>query len=247
METISGVFTLQQQAADAARQLRTRGFENINLLIPGATADDPRSIELSDTEQPGMGKAVGGVVGAAIGIAGGLELGALIATAPVPGVGPVLAIGMTAAALLGAGGAIGGAAAGAAFDESVAGLPADERFVYLDALRQNRSVLFVQVPHEHDAERVRETLGLAGAESIDAARESWWIGLRSAEHEHYTGSGGNFARDEQAYRKGFEAALRENGRSSKDEAIAIYCADGTDRKAFESGYDRGEAYRQRNR
>ncbi len=70
-------------------------------------------------------------------MAAGLEFGAAAATVLIPGVGPVLAVGLAAAAILGIGGAVGGAAAGAALEkDSTTGLPADELFVYKDALRQ---------------------------------------------------------------------------------------------------------------
>ena len=42
---------------------------------------------------------------------------------------------------------------------------------------------------------------------VDAAREEWWVGLRSAEKEHYRALGGNFENAELDYRRGFEAAL----------------------------------------
>ena len=53
---------------------------------------------------------------------------------------------------------------------------------------------------------VREALAAAGAETIDAAREQWWIGLRGAEQEGYTYTDGEFSEVEPYYRKGFEAA-----------------------------------------
>ena len=40
-----------------------------------------------------------------------MELGAVVATILIPGVGPVLAVGIAAAAILGVGGVVGGAAA----------------------------------------------------------------------------------------------------------------------------------------
>jgi hypothetical protein len=51
-----------------------------------------------------------------------------------------------------------------------------------------------------------------GAESIDAARKQWWIGLRTAEQEHYSIPGRTFAEDEDVYRMGFEAALHARHR-----------------------------------
>jgi hypothetical protein len=231
MITVAGVFRSRQRAARAAQELPQAGLQNINLLTPGSADLQVDSVPTSDAEQPGMGKAVGGVVGGALGVAGGLGLGTAAATVLIPGVGPVVAVGLAAAAILGAGGAVGGAAAGAALEkESTNGLPADELFVYKDALRQGRSVIFVQARDDDEAARARQALAQAGAESIDAAREEWWIGLRSAEQEHYHALGGNFAQDEQEYRRGFEAALRNYSATDNSEA-------------YRCGYERGKAYR----
>ena len=81
-----------------------------------------------------------------------MELGAAAATILIPGVGPVLAVGIAAAAILGVGGAVGGAAAGAALEkDSTMGLPADELFVYKDALKQGRSVILVEAQNDDEA------------------------------------------------------------------------------------------------
>src|SRR5436853_2061071 len=178
MTTVAGVFRSRERAQRAASDLRQAGVRNINVLAPGAVSQAD-AVPTMETEQPGMGKAVGGVVGGALGIAGGLEIGTAAATLVVPGVGPVLAAGVAAAALLGAGGAVGGTVVGGTLEEeSTTGLPADELFVYKDALRQGRSVLFVQARDHNEAARARQTLEKAAAESVDAAREEWWIGLR---------------------------------------------------------------------
>ena len=50
-------------------------------------------------------------------------------------------------------------------------------------------------------ERAREILAEAGAESLDAARRAWWIGLRDAESEHYRALGYNFEQDHELYRQ----------------------------------------------
>src|SRR3989441_8470990 len=114
--------------------------------------------------------------------------------------------------LLGLSGAAGGAAAGDLMEKRIAGLPHDELFVYEDALRQGRTVVFVEVEDEMSAEAVRQGFAEGGAETVDAARERWWIGLRSAEKESYSVDGGNFERDEVYYRKGFETALSPGAR-----------------------------------
>lgn len=224
-------------------------MEHINLLLPGSPEQEIHSIPTSETEQPGVGAAIGGVVGAALGMAGGFELG-VGATMLIPGVGPVLAVGLAAAAALGVGGALGGAALGEAADHrSTEGVPSDEIFFYEDALRQGRSVVLVLAADSDEAQRARDILGAAGAESLDAARESWWVGLRDAEKEHYQALGENFAKDHDAYRMGFEAGLRREcrGKPVKDarECLRDLYPDVWESKAFVSGFERGVAYRER--
>jgi len=165
----------------------------------------------------------------------------------VPGVGPVLAFGLLGAALLGTGGAAAGALAGEAFEKAMAdGLPHDELYVYEDALRRGRSVLIAFADDEQMAENARAELARAGAESVDAAREEWWIGLRDAEQEHYTSQGGDFNLDEAKYRLGFEAALHPDrrGKSGEDVASTLQQEYGSDSvtPAFRQGYERGQRY-----
>lgn len=234
MQTVAGVFSSTQNAQRAAAALRQVGIANVNVLLPGSSASSLDAVPKSETEQPGMGAALGGVVGGAVGMVSGLGIGAA-ASLLVPGVGPVLAIGLGAAALFGAGGAAGGAAAGAALEEeSTIGLPADELFVYKDALRRGKSVLFVQARDDDEAQRATMALNAAGAETIDAAREQHWIGLRDAEREHYEAMGGAFDQNERDYRRGFEAAMADSGNPRPaDREVSNY--------AYRRGYDRGLA------
>jgi hypothetical protein len=197
-------------------------------------------------EQPGVGKAIGGVVGAALGMAGGFELGVGV-TALVPGVGPVLAAGLAGMALLGAGGAMAGAAvAGKAEQSTTPGLPADEIFFYEDALRQGRTVIVVMANGATEARRAQEILAAAGAESIDAARHAWWVGLRSAESEHYEAPEEDLVSGEAAYRTGFEAALRREIRGKSYAEAADYLRaefpDLWETEAFCDGFTRGREY-----
>jgi hypothetical protein len=240
MITVAGVFRSRERAQQAAVDLRQTGLRNINLLIPGDTASQVSEVPTIEGEQPGMGKAVGTVLGGALGMAAGMEIGAAAATILIPGVGPVLAVGIAAAAILGVGGAVGGAAAGAALEkDSTIGLPADELFVYKDALKQGRSVIFVEARDDSEAAEANAVLASAGAESIDAAREEWWVGLRSAEKEHYRALGRNFEAEEQDYRRGFEAALRNGNRTANADRVAS--------EAYRHGYERGAAYHQQHR
>jgi hypothetical protein len=137
-----------------------------------------------------MGKAIGGVVGGALGTASGLSLGAATSLL-IPAVGPVLATGLIGAAILGTGGALGGAAVGRALEDALAkGVPIDEMYVYEEALRQGRTVIVVFVKNTDEEELARIVLAESHAETVDAAREDWGIGLRSAEESHYRGAGG---------------------------------------------------------
>ncbi|MGI9106200.1 MAG: hypothetical protein ACR2G4_08130 [Pyrinomonadaceae bacterium] len=249
MNTVAGIFASRADAERGIENLRGLGLaeENINLLSPGSTERQIESVPTTETEQPGMGNALGGVVGGAMGAAGGMTLGAAAASLLVPGVGPIMAAGLIGAALFGAGGAAAGMAAGGALEGEIAqGLPHDELFVYEDALRQGRTVLIVSAEDEAQAESARGALSQAGAESVDAARESWWVGLRDAEEEDYTGQGRDFTTDETHYRRGFEAALhpqrRDAAYESSSEQLRDKYGEACAHDAFRCGYERGQSY-----
>lgn len=248
VETVASVFRSRndaQRAALEAHRVRLDGGR-INLLLPGASEDEIRSIRTSETEQPGMGATFGGVLGGSLGLASGFVVEAAV-SALIPGVGPVLAIGATAAALLGIGGAVGGAAVGSAAErKTTEGLPADEIFFYEDALRQGRSVVLAMARDHTEADWLRHFFVRFGAETLDAARHAWWIGLRDAEKEHYKALGRDFEEAEVEYRAGFEAALRRElrGRSfiqSMENLKAEYPETWTTH-AFRCGFDRGQLY-----
>ena len=257
MEAITGVFQTREAAQKTFEKLQqdTRIHPGkITVLTPGSEADVEREIQsvpTDATEQPGMGKAFGALAGGGVGITGGALLVAL-----VPGVGPISAIGLLGAAILGAAGASVGARIGGKAEESLSeGIPEDEIFVYEDALRKGRTVLVSLVEDEKSAREVREILDEEGAESVDAAREQWWIGLRSAEQGHYEKAGANFADDERFYRLGFEAALHARTRCREfDQVSAEMDAALEDvqreypgkqvEEPFTRGYQRGRDYYQ---
>ena len=250
METVVGIFNSFADARRAAAILQSIGISEsrITVLSPRTRESEiDARIPTTDTEQPGMGAALGGTVGAALGVAGGLEAGAAVASLLIPGVGPVLAFGLLGAAILGVGGAAAGTLAGHAIeDEIAAGVPRDEVFVYEDALRRGRSVVLAFADSDKAAEKAREALHRAGAESVDAAREAWWIGLRDAEGAHYTKQGGDFNADEAKYRLGFEAAMHPDcrGRNCEDMIDHLNRKYGAyaERPAFREGYVRGQNY-----
>ena len=246
MEPEVGIFRDRAQTEAAARRLREAGFSGaqIEILLPGDAARAESLVETDDAEQPGVGRAIGGVVGGAVGASTGLGLAATAASLLIPGVGPVTAIGIAAAALFGAAGAVGGVAAGGALeDRSTRGLPHDELYLYRDALMHGKGVVFLLPETDEEAKRARSALRSAGAESLDAARDAWWIGVRDAEKTHYDGAGGDFDAHEEFYRRGYVAGLHPHrvGLSYDDALPQLRAAagDASGHDAFRRGYERG--------
>ncbi|MFZ0860929.1 MAG: hypothetical protein ABR881_21640 [Candidatus Sulfotelmatobacter sp.] len=256
MEAVSGVFKTRTAAERAVQEASKVGIpaDKITLLAPGSEDQvdkEMQSVPTDTAEQPGMGKTIGALLGGGVGITGGSLLFAL-----VPGVGPITALGLLGAAIVGAAGATVGATVGDKMEKSTTeGLPEDEIFVYEDALRQGRSVVVALVEDDDSAARLRELMKREGAESVDAAREQWWIGLRSAEENHYSQSGKNFADDEKFYRLGFQAALHARTRCMEFDQVSgeMNAAledvqrehPGVDlEEAFTRGYQRGRDYYQ---
>ena len=248
MKAVVGVFKSRSEAERSAAELVPLKIPNarINILTPEVTEKEIAAVPTVAGEQPGTGKAMGAVVGGAMGVAGGVGLAPAIAGLLVPGVGPVLGMGILAGTLLGAIGAVGGAAVGGALERCKSeGLPEDELFIYEDALRKGRTVVVVMA-EDDEADAVRGALELAGAETVDRAREMWWLGLRDVEKERYTADGANFEHDERDFRSGFEAALQLRNRNRSYEECYQELAERDARvyesEAFRRGYERGLQY-----
>ena len=252
MESIVGLFDSAEKARQAAEAVSRTGIptERLSVLTPRSSeAEVHARVATSETEQPGMGKAVGGVVGGVFGATTGMGLGALAASLLVPGFGAIAAAELLGAAILGVGGVAGGAAAGGALEEKMSrGLPKDELYLYEHALHNGKSLVFALVD-EDEADRVRAELAAHGATSLDAAHETWWVGIRDTEKEAYEREGRDFAAAEPTYRKGFEAAMspRFRGRdyetASKDLRDLYPQVFGHD--DFRRGYERGRKHGQK--
>jgi hypothetical protein len=240
MGAVTGIFRTQADAARAVETLHAAGFaeKTLTVLTPGS---DPAGVPAATGEQPGLGRAIGGVAGGAAGAAVGMQVFAAATAGLIPGVGPVLAVGALAALVGGA----GGAAAGQAIEDTlVEGLPKDELYFYEEFLRQGRSVVVVLAPDDDRAGHARRILEKAGAESVDAAREAWWIGLRDAEAlAYFPDDPARFAKDEAAFRRGFEMALRLRGEPLT--ATPPDVADAAEREAHRRGFARGCEYYRR--
>jgi hypothetical protein len=221
MQSVVGVVRTPEDARRiAAAVVREVPAARVRVLTPASSAADRAAVPTDEAEQPGMGGALGAVAGGAA--------GAAVGTLLLPPVGAIAILGIAAAALLGA---VGVGSAGQALEDSLAfGLPKDEVFVYADALRDGHSVVIAYVESDDELARAHQTLCAAGAETVDAARDAWWVGLRDAEAAEY-GDTAQFAADEPSYREGFEAACRGDAPPPvvKDDA-------------FRAGYVRGRAY-----
>jgi hypothetical protein len=241
METVTGIFDSRVAGETAFSNLvNTTDFDRdqLVLLTPGERAEEKiDAVPTDEGEQPGMGSAIGGVVGGAVGLATGVVLSNLV----LPGIGPILTLSLSASG--GLGGALLGALGGSAAERALStGLPRDEVFMYEDALRKRRTLLVAQAESREAAQTAREVMERNGAESIDAAREKWWIGLREGEAAEY---GDGFAAEESTYRAGFQAALGqfrgESFEAAQGELRRRY-PDLCERASFRRGYERGRAY-----
>ena len=252
MISIVGVFkdaAAARVVCDKLEQVGIRDDQRI-LLMPGASENELAHVPVTTAEQPGMGKVMGGIVGGAMG------LGAAAGIAAIPGVGPVTIVGILGLALLGIGGTAAGVKVGDMMDDKLdEGLPVDELFVYEDALRKGRSVVIALADDDELADRARTIMANSAAETVDAARDEWWVGLRSAEKAAYHGDENSDAKDserldwdqeESIYRAGFEAALLPATRGRHFDEVKellrerhpdLYRSD-----TFRRGYERGQEH-----
>ena len=254
MEVVTGVFRSQDNAEKAVSQLRSLGIpeQKLGVLTPGTVSEQrlEAGVPVTDTEEPGMGKAMGAAVGGAMGAAGGATLGLAVASLAIPGIGPVIAFGMVGAALLGVVGAAAGSAIGDTVEEELGeGIPHEDLYVYEDALRHGKSIVIAYVDDEDQAERAREVIENSGAEDIETLREYWWDEVRESERAHYRRSGGDFDKDEPNYRRGYQAALHPKRRGKaytdvEEDLVVAYAGVVLDRP-FREGYERGLAHRPR--
>jgi hypothetical protein len=243
METVTGIFDSRADAQRAFSQLAERNeFDRDNLvLLTPDTAGKTAAIPTDEGEQPGMGAAIGGVVGGAVGLAAGAVLSNII----LPGIGPILTLSLSAGG--GLGGALIGAEGGSAAERALStGLPRDELFFYEDALRHQRSLVIAMADSEDNATSARFIMERNKAQSVDAAREKWWVGIRDGEAREYGQGASDFSGRERIYRAGFEAALgaelRNRSYSEAESRLREKHPDIAGHELFRRGYERGRQY-----
>ncbi len=120
-----------------------------------------------------MGKTLGAYVGGVLGATGGLTLGTVLTAMVVPGVGPILAAGYGAAALLGIGGAVAGAAVGSSSEHTLdLGVPRDDVEFYRELLRHGRSLVIANVDADDKRAAAEAVLRRHGSHDVNSVR-SW--------------------------------------------------------------------------
>jgi hypothetical protein len=232
MRAVTGTFNSRSEGERAAERVGAIiGAKQVNLLTPESRRESVKAVPTTE-DMPPVGAPMGATVGSALGIA---------AAVMIPGIGQVTALGIAAAALFGAAGGLLGWKTGDAADRAMSGgLPADEVYFYEDAIRQGRTVLVALVENEEQEPIVRRALDLCGAESIDAARERWWMGLRDAEAEHYDESAEHSDAHERLYRYGFTAAATRGPNPLALEQLDLWThLDEHERNIVQRGYERG--------
>ena len=158
MKTVVGIFASSSAAERAAARLVETGVprSRIRQLTPNTPERQIHSVvPIAETEQPGMGKAIGGLVGFVV--AATIALGVIGALRG--GLGQISPAVLLGAAALGVCGAVAGAFAGGVLENRMStGLPKDEIYFYEDALRAGHSVVFafaVSSAQEEAARRAR--------------------------------------------------------------------------------------------
>lgn len=163
---VIGYFEDNNQAGQAANELKGKGFNEISILgnENGGKEEskDRDNIGLNfENQNLSNGTLTGGTIGglAGLGISTG-ALGALgAATLLIPGIGPMIAMGPLAAVL---GGAVTGGVAGALIDY---GIPKERSDFYETKIREGNTVLVLKTD-EQKADEVAKLMRNHGAKDV---------------------------------------------------------------------------------
>lgn len=224
MATVTAIFPSSSAANSAIESLKAQGFtdEQINLLTRG------------ESSFPVHGKQAGTAIGAFAGLSAATFL---------PGLGPVIGLGMLASGLIGA---WLGAVAGSAVERHTHGVPNEDLYFFEEAVREGGAVVVLQSDDPTQQTQARNLLERAGGRPVHGTRRDWWLGLRDRERQYLRTRGQDLDAVENEYRSGFEAALHPTTRGRDYEQVVAYvetCYPGPCRsEAFRIGYDRGRDY-----
>ena len=170
---VAGIFTSRAEAERTAGRLEAIGItrDRISVLTPGSPAD---RVPTDEGEAPERARPSAPWWEAPPALRWVCRSEPRV-TFLVPGVGPVIALGLLGAALFGA----GGAKIGSALEESlVTGVPRDDRLVYAEALRRGRSVLVAAEDDDDRATEAQQIIDESDAESVEEASRSYGAEFR---------------------------------------------------------------------
>lgn len=139
METAIGVFASRDRTEEAVKELRQHGVPEQSIVFLTRSENEAKTIAKE------FGATLGGFVGGAAGMSGGV----VAATLLLPGIGPVFALGFGAAALLGLAGAGAGASIFASSDADAPKPTPDEKCsedvsFFREVLKEGRSLIVVR-------------------------------------------------------------------------------------------------------
>lgn len=213
--------------------------------VPGTSKRESEAvIPVKDPGGPGVGTALGAILGGALAL--------LVSPFFVPA-GAYAAIGLkgvsetvTVTAIVTLGAMILGTVLGGAIEKAMTrGVPHDDLLLQKKALRRGHSVLIATTEDREQAAAIRREFKAAGPQPLDAFGTSWRRGTRELERAYYEATTGkSFEEAEQAYRRGYEVALHQNyrGRSYGEVAQELHERHGDAVRAedFRRGYERGQ-------
>jgi anti-sigma B factor antagonist len=146
VETAIGVFASRDRAEEAVKELRQHGVPEQSIVFLTRSENEAKTIAKE------FGATLGGFVGGAAGMSGGV----VAATLLLPGIGPVFALGFGAAALLGLAGAGAGASIFASSDADAPKPTPDEKcsedvIFFREVLKEGRSLIVVRIESHETA------------------------------------------------------------------------------------------------
>ena len=224
MASVTGIFHSPAAAQEAFQSLKAQGFtaEQLNLLTRG------------ESSFPVHAKQAGAMLGAATGLS--------IATF-LPGLGPIIGLGMLATGLIGAG---LGAAAGSAVERHTHGVPNEDLYFFEETVREGGAVIMVQTDDATQQTQARNLIERAGGRALGGVRREWWLGVRDREQQFLRSHGRSLDPIEDEYRSGFEAALHPTPRGRDFDQVTTYVEtcypEPCKTEAFRIGYERGQNY-----
>jgi anti-sigma B factor antagonist len=158
METAIGIFTARERAEQALKELLEKRVPQDSIVYLTRSQDDAVALGKE------IGSYAGGVAGGAVGLGAGMVAASM---ALIPGLGPVLALGVGAAALLGLIGKKAGATAGEKLAQDSTATPIDSKSaedaqLFLNVLKEGRSLIVVRTDLPSVAKTATEVLDRLG-------------------------------------------------------------------------------------